>query len=126
MHKIKATEMPATSKLKAIKNLNAATLAPTAFYSIVGVVFLVLLPFANYPPHIALTGIMNLIAAYSILTKKSWAKWLIAALFFVATTLSLYTLYYVITSNWIVSISLIAYAVFTWIFTARILLKSTA
>ncbi len=122
---MKATEMLATSKLKAIKNLNAATLASIAFYSIVGAVFLVLLPFANYPPHIALTGIMNLIAAYSILTKKSWAKWLIAILFFVATTLSLYTLYYVITSNWVVSISLIAYAVFTWMFTARILLKNT-
>ena len=118
--------MPATSKPKATKNLNAATLAPTAFYSIVGVVLLVLLPSANYPPHIALTGIMNLIAAYSILTKKSWAKWLIAILFFVATTLSLYTLYYAVTSNWLVSISLIAYAVFTWIFTARLLLKNTA
>lgn len=125
MHKSKATEMPVTSKLKAITNLNAATLVPTAFYSIIGVVFLVLLPFANYPPHIALTGIMNLIAAYSILTKRSWAKWLIAALFFVATTISLYTLYFIITSNWLVSLSLIAYAVFTWIFTARILLKST-
>lgn len=125
MHKIKATEMPATSKLKAVKNLSAATLAHTAFYSIVGVVFLVLLPFANYPPHIALTGLMNLIAAYSILTKRSWAKWLVTALFFVGTTLSLYTLYYVMTSNWLVSISMIAYAVFTWIFTARILLKST-
>ena len=125
MHKIKATQMPATSKLKAVKNLNAATLAPTAFYSIVGVVFLVLLPFANYPPHIALTGIMNLIAAYSILTNRSWAKWLVTALFFVGTTLSLYTLYYVITSNWLISISLISYAVFTWIFTARILLNST-
>jgi hypothetical protein len=118
--------MPAKSKPKAIKNLNAATLAPTAFYSIVGVVLLVLLPFANYPPHIALTGIMNLIAAYSILTKRSWAKWLIAILFFAATTLSLYTLYYAVTSNWILSAGIIAYAVFTWIFTVRLLLKNTA
>jgi hypothetical protein len=117
--------MPVTSKLKAMKNLSVTTLSSTAFYSIVGIVLLVLLPSANYPPHIALTGIMNLIAAYSILTKRSWAKWLIAALFFVATTLSLYTLYYIITSNWLVSLSLIAYAVFTWIFTARLLLKST-
>ena len=112
--------MPATSKLK---TLNATGLAPIAFYCVVGVLFLVLLPFASYPPHIALTGIMNLITAYGIFTKRSWAKWLIATLFFVATTFSLYTLYYVITSNWIVSIILIAYAVFTWIFTARLLLR---
>lgn len=113
--------MPATTKLK---TLSVTALAPIAFYSVVGVLLLVLLPSASYPPHIALTGIMNLITAYGIFTKRSWAKWLIAALFFVATTLSLYTLYHVITSNWIVSISLIAYAVLTWIFTTRLLLRN--
>jgi len=118
--------MPDASKFKALKRLNLAALAPTVFHSIVGVLFLVLLPFANYPPHIALTGIMYLITAYGIFTKRSWTKWLVATLFVVATAFSLYTLYYVITSNWIVSISLIAYAVFTWIFTVRLLLKSTA
>jgi len=117
--------MPTTSKLEAVKTLNIKALAPTAFHAIVGAVFLILLPFANYPPHIALTGIMYLVTAYGIFTKRSWAKWLIAILFVVATTLALYTLYYVITSNWIVSISLIAYAVFTWIVTARLLLKNT-
>ena len=116
--------MPATSKLKTVKTLSLTALAPVAFYSVVDVLFLVLLPFASYPPHIALTGIMSLITAYGIFTKRFWAKWLIAALFFVATTISLCTLYYVITSNWIVSISLIAYAVLTWIFTARLLLRN--
>jgi hypothetical protein len=118
--------MPATSKLKTVKTLSIATLAPIAFYGIVGVLFLVLLPFANYPPHIALTGIMSLITAYGLFTKRSWAKWLVAALFFVATTLSLYTLYYVIFSDWIVSASMIAYVAFTWLFTARTLSKSKA
>lgn len=115
--------MPAKSKLRFTKKLSVKALAPVLFYSVVGVLFLVLLPFSSYPPHIALTGIMNLITAYTIFTKRSWAKWLIAALFFVATTISLYTLYYVITSNWLVSVSLIAYAVFTWIFTAHLLLR---
>jgi hypothetical protein len=118
--------MPVTSKLKNVKTLNITTLAPIAFYGLVGVLFLVLLPFANYPPHIALTGIMNLITAYGLFTKRSWAKWLVVALFFVATTLSLYTLYYVIFSDWIVSASMIAYVAFTWLFTARMLLKSKA
>jgi xanthosine utilization system XapX-like protein len=116
--------MPFTPKLETTKTLNLATLAPIAFYSLVGVIFLILLPFSNYPPHIALTGIMNLIAAYSLFTKRSWAKWLVIALFLVATTLSLCTLYYFIFGNWIVSLSLIAYLALTWLFTALLLLKS--
>jgi hypothetical protein len=124
MHKIKGDgKMPFASKLKTVKTLSITALAPIAFYGLVGVIFLVLLPFANYPPHIALTGIMNLITAYSLLTKRSWAKWLVIALFFVATTISLYTLYYFIFSDWIVSASMIAYVAFTWVFTARMLLK---
>jgi 4-amino-4-deoxy-L-arabinose transferase-like glycosyltransferase len=111
------------SKLKIVKTMGITALAPIAFYSVVGVLLLVLLPFANYPPHIGLTGIMSLITAYGLFTKRSWAKWLVAALFFVATTLSVYTLSYVIFSNWIVSISMIAYTVFTCVFTARTLLK---
>ena len=103
--------------------MNPTVLAPTIFYCVVGVLFLVLLPFTSYPPHIALTGIINLITAYGVFTKRSWVKWLIAALFFVSTTFSLYTLYYVIISNWIFSIILIAYAIFTWIFTAHLLRK---
>ena len=111
------------SKLKTAKTLGIRALAPIAFYGVVGILFLVLLPFANFPPHIGLTGIMSLITAYGIFTKRSWATWLIVALFFVATTLSMYTLYYIMFSNWIVSISMIAYAVLTWVFTARTLLK---
>lgn len=118
--------MPVASKLKTVKTLGITALAPIAFNSIVGVLFLVLLPFANYPLHIALTGIMNLIAAYGLFTKRSWAKWLVVALFFVATTLSLCTLYYFIFSDWIVSVSMIAYVVFTWVFTIRMLLKGKA
>jgi len=127
MHKIKGDQkMPVKSKLKTVKTLSITTLAPIAFYGLVGVLFLVLLPFANFPPHIALTGIMSLIAAYGLFTKRSWAKWLVVALFFVATTISLYTLYYGIFSNWIVSASMIAYVVLTWVFTARTLSKSNA
>lgn len=118
--------MPVTSKLKNAKTLSIATLAPIAFYGLVGVLFLVLLPFANYPPHIALTGIMSLITAYGLFTKRFWAKWLVVALFFVATTISFYTFYYFIFSDWILSVSMIAYVAFTWVFTVRIFSKSKA
>ena len=107
--------MPFGSKLK---TADVKTLAPVTFYGVVGVLFLALLPFANFPPHIGLTGILSLITAYGLLMKRFWATWLVVALFFVATTFSLYTLYYIMFSNLVVGVSMIAYAVLTWVFTA--------
>jgi len=112
--------MPFASKLK---TANVRTLAPVAFYGAVGIIFLILLPLANFPPHIGLTGIMSLITAYSIFKKRFWATWLVIALFAVATTISLYTLYVIAFTNWIVTISMVAYAILTWVFTACIMLK---
>lgn len=112
--------MPFGSRLK---TANIRTLAPVAFYGAVGVLLLVLLPFANFPPHVGLTGILSLITAYCLFKKRFWATWLVVAFFFAATTLSLYTLAYFMFSNWIVGISMLAYAVLTWIFTAYTLSK---
>jgi hypothetical protein len=109
-----------TSKLK---TADVRTLAPVAFYGAVGIIFLALLPFADFPPHIGLTGILSLITAYGIFKKRFWALWLVAALSAVATTISLYTLYVIQFSNWLVFISMIIYAVLTWVFTAYIILK---
>lgn len=115
--------MSLASKLKAVKTMDVRTLAPIAFYGVIGILFLVLLPFANFPPHIALAGITSLITAYGLFAKRYWAKWLVVATFFVATTISLSTLYYLLFANWVLDIIMIAYAVPTWVFTARTLLK---
>ncbi len=112
--------MSFTSKLK---TADVHTLAPVAFYGAVGIIFLALLPFANFPPHIGLTGILSLITAYGIFKKRFWAIWLVVALFAVATTISLYTLYVIAFTNWLVFTSMIIYAVLTWLVTAYILLK---
>jgi hypothetical protein len=104
-----------------LKNASIGTIMPIAFYGAVGIAFLVLLPLSNFPPHIGLTGIMNLIVAYGLVKKRAWAKWLIAALLFVATTISLYTVYYILFSNWLASLGLLVYAVLTWYFTYYIL-----
>ena len=109
-----------------LKTAGIQTLAPAAFYGAAGIIFLMLLPLANFPPHIGLTGILSLVTAYGILKKRFWALWLVVALFAVATTISLYTLYVVQFSNWLVGISMVAYAVLTWIFTAYIMLKRKA
>ena len=107
----------------ALKNASLTTLAPVAFYATAGIVFLVLLPLAGFPPHIGLTGVVSLITAYALFTKRRWATWLVVILFFVATTISLYTLYFIILSNWLASLGLILYAVLTWYFTYYTLLN---
>ena len=106
-----------------LKTADVKALAPVVFYSIVGVIFLALLPFANFPPHIGLTGILSLVTAYGILKKRFWALWLVAALFAVATTISLYTLYVIAFTNWVVGLIMIVYAVLTWLFTLYIVLE---
>jgi hypothetical protein len=106
-----------------LKTANIQTLAPVTFYGAVGIIFLVLLPLTNFPPHIGLTGILSLITAYGLFKKRFWAPWLVVALFFVVTTFSLYTLYYILFSNWIVGASMITYAILTWAFTVYTLLK---
>jgi hypothetical protein len=106
-----------------LKNVSTGTLALIIFYAATGIIFLILLPLANYPPHIGLTGVMSLITAYGLYTKRRWAKWLVGALFFVATTISLYTVYFILFSNVLVSIGLIVYAMVTWYFTYYVFIK---
>ena len=109
--------------LSALKKVSLTSIAPVAFYAVVGLAFLILLPLAGYPPHIGLIGIVSLITAYALFMKRAWAKWLVAAIFFVATTLSLYTVYFILFSNLFVSLGMIVYAVLTWYFTYYVIIK---
>jgi hypothetical protein len=106
-----------------LKTADVQTLAPAVFYGAAGIILLVMLPLANFPPHIGLTGILSLVTAYGILKKRFWAFWLVVALFAVATTISLYTLYVIAFTNVIVGVSMIVYAVLTWLVTLYIVLK---
>ncbi len=99
------------------------TLSLIAFYGAVGIIFLALLFLTNFPPHIALIGIVNVITAYGLLKKRFWAPWLAIALFFIATTFSTVTLYYTITTDALASIAMIAYLALTWVFTAYVISK---
>jgi hypothetical protein len=106
-----------------LKTADFRELAPVIFYGAVGIILLTLLPFANFPPHIGLTGILSIVTAYGILKNRFWALWLVAALLAVATTISLYTLYVIAFTDWIVGISMIVYVVLTWVVTLYIVLK---
>jgi len=99
---------------------NIGSLTTAAFYGIAGIVFLVLMSLSGFPPHVALLGVVSVVAAYGLFMKRKWANYLVAILFFVATTFSLYTLYFVIATDALATASMIAYVVLTWIFTIYI------
>ncbi len=113
--------MSLASKLKATELI---TLAPIIFFVAVGVIFLILLPFTGFPPHIGLVGILSLIAAYGLLKKRFWVMWLVGVLFVAAMTLSLYTLLFAGFSNLTVGLGMVAYAVLTLVVTLYLVLKS--
>ena len=112
--------MSFTSKLK---TADFKELAPVLFYGVAGVILLVLLPLAGFPPHIGLTGVLSLVTAYGLIKNRFWAFWMVLALLGVASVLSLYTLAVIGFSNWLVALSMIAYAILTWAFTLQIALK---
>jgi hypothetical protein len=103
------------SRLK-IENIGMVLTA--VFYAIVGVVFFVFLPFTNFPPHIAAMGILSLVTAYGLVAKRSWVIYPVVMLFFIATTFSVYTLFYLSVQDLLIIIGMIAYLVLTWIATA--------
>ena len=88
------------------------------FYAVVGIICFAALPGSNYPPHIGLIGILSLITAYGLLKGRAWAPWVVAALFFIATTFSAYMLYLVFGKYILLDITVIAYLILTWVFTA--------
>ncbi|MGD0645619.1 MAG: hypothetical protein ABSA75_12005 [Candidatus Bathyarchaeia archaeon] len=106
-----------------LKSFNRIELASLAFYAVAGIILLAFLPLTSFPPQLGLLGILNLITVYGLFTKRAWAPWLVAILFFAASTFSLYTLYSIGFSNALIAICMIAYAVLTWVFTGYILLK---
>jgi len=93
------------------------------FYVIVGIVCFIFLPISNYPPHIGIIGVFSLLSAYGLFKKRVWAIWLIAMLFFVATTFSAAMLYYNLGRDMLLNVSMIAYLVLTWVFTAYVAAK---
>lgn len=88
------------------------------FYAIAGIIFFAFLPIANFPPHIGIIGIFSLLTAYGLFKKRAWAIWLVLMLFFIATTFSAFTIYYVFGNDLFLSIGMITYLILTWVFTA--------
>ena len=105
-----------------LRNLNRIELSSLAFYIAAGVILLVCLPLTGYAPQLGLLGILSIIVAYGVFTKRAWAPWLIFILFVGASTFSLYTLIVAGFSNLLLGLGMVAYVVLTWIFAIYLLL----
>jgi len=93
------------------------TFAAIIFYAVSGIVSLAVLPMTNFAMHLGLTGIISLITVYGLFKKRAWTIWLVVILFFVATTISIAMLYFAF-EDLFLDITMIAYLILTWIFTA--------
>jgi len=103
-----------------LKIENRGMFASFAFYGVVGIICFIILGIIDPRLiHIGIIGILNLIAAYGLFKRRFWAFWVVIALFFIATIFSAIMLYYsILESDLLFSISMTAYLVLTWIFTA--------
>jgi len=101
------------SRLKSLKRFELASLA---FYVISGLVLLVFLPLTGFAPQLGLLGIISLIVAYGLFTKRAWTPYLLFVLLLAATTFSLYTLFSIGFSYVLIATSMIVYAVLMWVF----------
>jgi uncharacterized membrane protein (DUF2068 family) len=97
--------------------------ATSIFYSIVGIVFLVLLPMSGFAPHIGLLGVISLVTAYGLFRKRAWSFWLVIILFVSATTFALFMIYGVLAKELLTGLIAFAYLILTWIFTVYAALK---
>jgi len=92
--------------------------ATSVFYAIVGIIFIAILPTSGFAPHIGMLGILSLIAAYGVFRKRAWSFWFVVILFFAGTTFASFMIYSLLTRDYVFGLSMIAYLVLTWIFTA--------
>lgn len=106
-----------------LKTFNLLELASLAFYAVAGIILLAFLPLTGYPPQLGFLGILSLITAYSLFAKRGWAQWLVGSLFIIITAFTLVTLISAGFSNLSVGLSMLAYAILTWVFTAYQLLR---
>jgi hypothetical protein len=88
------------------------------FYAVAGIICFIVLATDFRLIHIGIIGIFSLTTAYGLFKKRVWTIWLIVMLFFVVTTFAVYNLYYFLWKDLLLDISMIAYLILTWVFTA--------
>jgi hypothetical protein len=106
-----------------LRRLSSLDLAAIAVYTVTGAMLLVFLPLTGYPPHVGFVGIISVITAYSLFTRRSWGRWLVFFLLVTISGFTFYTLYVIWFSNLLVALSMITYAALTWATSLGLLLR---
>jgi hypothetical protein len=101
-------------------------LAAVAFYGVVGIICFAALAVVDLRlVHVGIIGILSLITAYGLFMKRGWSIWVVVMLFFIATTFSAYTLYYLGLLYPTLGLIMAVYLILTWVFTAYLATKRT-
>jgi hypothetical protein len=108
-------EMSLKSKLK-IEDIGM--FMSLVFYAVTGIICLAVLPLTGFPPHIGIIGIVSLLTAYGLFGKRAWTIWFVVIVFLIGTAFSVATLYF--GRDPLLDVSMVAYFILTWIFTAYI------
>jgi len=115
------------SLMSKLKVESVGIFAAFVFYAVVGIICFAALAIVDLSLiHIGIIGILSLITAYGLLKSRAWALWVVIALLFIATTFSAYTLYFAFEKNMLLDVGMIAYLLFTWVFTAYTVAKRKA
>jgi hypothetical protein len=85
------------------------------FYTVVGVVLFVAFAFSNFPPHVAILGVLSLVTAYGVFVKRGWALYAVFVVLFVGSVFATYMLYYLWSINWILELGIVVYLALMWI-----------
>jgi len=109
-----------------LKPENIGLFAAGVFYAVVGIVSLVVLSSDVGLVHMGIIGVFSLITAYGLFTRRVWTIWFVVVLFFVATTVSAYTLYLLAGRDVALDVSMILYLALTWFFTVYTAAKRKA
>ncbi len=106
-----------------LKNTSRPRRATIAFYGVSGILLLAFLPLSGFPPHLGFLGILGLITAYCLFTRRDWTPWLVFILLVANSAFALYTLSSIGFSNVLVALSMVVFAVLTWAATVLVLFK---
>ncbi|MGB9675588.1 MAG: hypothetical protein ACPL0C_00190 [Candidatus Bathyarchaeales archaeon] len=106
-----------------LKIESTGMLLASVFYLAAGAICFFLLATNPSLIHIGIIGILSVITAYGVFSKRFWALWTATILFFMITVFSAVMLYYFFGTDVIIDLSFVAYLILTWISTAYLASK---
>ncbi|MGB9683728.1 MAG: hypothetical protein ACPL1Z_02225 [Candidatus Bathyarchaeales archaeon] len=107
-----------------LKFEDGGILTASVFYAAVGVVCFVVLAITDLGLiHIGLLGVISLATAYGLFRRRSWALWSVFAVAIMVTVFATSMLYFIMGSDVLIDMAMVAYLISTWIFTVYVAAK---